>query len=172
MKKPHPVVLMARIFGVYFILTFFLSMFWNILSWIAAGTTMFPFGAVIGVSIVMTIITVCTGWTFSTVGGELLMGRDPAYRKWKEKGGRPYWDFIGWPITSPPKPAPIQELTGQPEPTYTNFVPPDDWRYQCPACGARVQHQVDVCWNCNYGADGDSTAYYQRYGSAECQDGK
>ena len=40
-----------------------------------------------------------------------------------------------------------------PEPVYTAFVPPPDWRLQCPVCGARVQHPVDVCWNCNFGAD-------------------
>ena len=50
------------------------------------------------------------------------------------------------------------------EPTYSSFVPPAEWRYQCPKCGSRVQHSVDVCWNCNYGADGDSTAYHGRFG--------
>ena len=49
------------------------------------------------------------------------------------------------------------------EPT-TNFVPPVHWQFQCPQCGARVEHDPDVCWNCNYGANGDSTAYYERYG--------
>jgi hypothetical protein len=26
-----------------------------------------------------------------------------------------------------------------------------------------VEKKIDVCWNCNYGADGDSTAYRQRF---------
>jgi CRISPR type IV-associated protein Csf1 len=41
--------------------------------------------------------------------------------------------------------------TAPPEPPYSNFVPPDHWRYQCPVCGARVEMAVDVCWNCGYG---------------------
>jgi len=40
------------------------------------------------------------------------------------------------------------------EPLYDAFVPPANWRYQCPRCGARVEHKIDVCWNCKYGADG------------------
>lgn len=50
------------------------------------------------------------------------------------------------------------------EPHYTAFVPPPYWRFRCPACGARVEHRKGVCWNCNYGADGDSSAYYQAMG--------
>lgn len=38
----------------------------------------------------------------------------------------------------------------------TSFVPPPNWRYQCPRCFARVQHAIDICWNCNYGADSDN----------------
>ena len=45
------------------------------------------------------------------------------------------------------------EITKLPEPRYTTFVPPQDWTYQCPKCGARVQHAIDVCWNCNYGGE-------------------
>lgn len=38
-----------------------------------------------------------------------------------------------------------------PEPIYTSFVPPSHWDYRCPCCGARVQHAIDICWNCDYG---------------------
>lgn len=40
-----------------------------------------------------------------------------------------------------------------PEPIYSNFVPPPTWGYQCPVCHARLQYSVDICWNCNYGAN-------------------
>ncbi len=39
-----------------------------------------------------------------------------------------------------------------PEPVYTAFVPPPDWNFHCPVCGARVQRPVEVCWNCNLGS--------------------
>jgi hypothetical protein len=51
-----------------------------------------------------------------------------------------------------------------PEPRYTSFVPPSQWRFRCPVCGARVERRKGVCWNCNYGADGDSSAYYWAMG--------
>jgi len=41
--------------------------------------------------------------------------------------------------------------TAIPEPTYTDFIPPPHWRYQCPVCGARVEMAVDVCWRCGFG---------------------
>ena len=78
-------------------------------------------------------------------------------------GGRPYWDSIGWPINTA---TPIERETGLAEPEYTDFVPPADWKYQCPVCGARVEKQIDVCWRCGYGRDGDSTAYQQRWGNS------
>jgi len=40
-----------------------------------------------------------------------------------------------------------------PEPIYTAFVPPSHWGFRCPCCGARVQYAIDVCWNCDYGAN-------------------
>jgi hypothetical protein len=69
---------------------------------------------------------------------------------------------IGWPVNTA---TPIERETGLAEPDYTDFVPPSDWRYQCPVCGSRVEKQIDVCWRCGYGRDGDSTAYHQRWGN-------
>ena len=56
-------------------------------------------------------------------------------------------------------------LNGFDEPV-TDFVPPTYWKFRCPVCGARCPESWGVCWNpdCNYGADGDATAYYERYG--------
>lgn len=51
-----------------------------------------------------------------------------------------------------PQSEPQTYTTRYPEPQHTGFVPPTTWRYQCPQCWTRVQHAIDVCWNCNYGA--------------------
>jgi len=85
------------------------------------------------------------------------------YARMKAKGWSPIWDagIIGWANPD----SEVLRNSGFPEPN-TNFVPPDFWIYRCPVCGARCPESWGVCWNpdCNYGADGDATAYYERYG--------
>lgn len=156
--RPSVLVLLLRYFVTIFILTFLVSIFWNVLS----DTNMFPFRAVISVSVVLTVLFTGVGWLVVTGGSEVLLNNDPDFQKWKKMGGRPYWDSIGWPINTA---TPIERETGLAEPDYTDFVPPADWRYQCPVCGARVEKQIDICWRCSYGANGDSTAYHQRWGN-------
>lgn len=155
--RPSVVVILFRYFVTVFVILFVISVFWNTLS----GTNMFPIKAVIGSSLVLTVLFNIIGWVINTVAGELLFGRNVEYQKWKKLGGRPYWDSLGRPINPASQ---VERQTGLAEPEYTDFVPPADWCYQCPACGARVEKQIDVCWNCNYGADGDSTAYHERWG--------
>jgi hypothetical protein len=157
-NRPSRIVLMLRMFGVIFVLTILISMFWNGLS----GINMFPFEAVVGVSLVLTFLFAGVGWVVVTLGGEVLLRDDPNFQKWKQMGGRPYWDSIGWPINTA---TPIERETGLAEPEYTDFTPPSEWRYQCPVCGSRVQTKIDICWNCSYGRDGDSTAFHQRWGN-------
>lgn len=156
--RPSVVFLMFRYFMTVFVITFLVSLFWNTLS----GTNMFPFKVVIGVAVVLTLLFNVVGWIVVTLGGEVILHNDANFQKWKRMGGRPYWDSIGWPINTA---TPIERQTGLAEPEYTDFVPPADWCYQCPVCGARVEKQIDVCWRCSYGADGDSTAYHQRWGN-------
>jgi hypothetical protein len=156
--RPSAIVLLFRYFVTVFVIIFLVSLFWNTLS----GTNMFPFGAVIGVSVVLTVLFNAVGWIVVTGGSQVLLNNDPEFQKWKQMGGRPYWDSIGWPINTA---TPIERQTGLAEPEYTNFVPPADWRYQCPVCGSRVEKQIDVCWRCGYGHDSDSTAYHQRWGN-------
>jgi hypothetical protein len=156
--RPSAIVLLFRYFMTIFVITFLVSMFWNTLS----GTNMFPFGAVIGVSLVLTVLFNAVGWIVVTGGSQVLLNNDPEFQKWKRMGGRPYWDSIGWPVNTA---TPIERQTGLAEPEYTNFVPPADWRYQCPVCGSRVEKQIDMCWNCSYGHDSDSTVYHQRWGN-------
>jgi len=146
-------------FGTVFLIIFCISLFFNGLS----GSNMFPFQAVIGVSIVLTFLFTGVGWLVSTAGAEVLLKNNDDYQQWRKMGGRPYWDSIGWPVNAA---TPIERQTGLAEPEYTDFVPPPSWQYQCPVCGSRVEKQIDVCWNCNYGADGDGSAYVKRWGTA------
>ncbi len=155
--RPSIFVLIFRYFVTVFLIVFMISLFWNGLS----GTNMFPFSAVVGVAVVLTFLFTGVGWVVVTGGSQVLLNKDPNFQRWKRMGGRPYWDSIGWPINTATH---IERETGLAEPEYTDFVPPADWRYQCPVCGSRVEKQSDVCWRCGYGREGDSTAYHERWG--------
>lgn len=100
-------------------------------------------------------------WAVTNLGMALIHGRSSQYHAYRQSGGDPYFDSLPWPLN--PDSRQVRE-TGMAEPQ-TAFRPPASWKFQCPVCGARVQHRIDVCWNCNYGADGDSTAYFERFGS-------
>ena len=97
-NRPSVVVLMFRYFVTIFVIAFLISIFWNVLS----GTIMFPFKVVIGVSLVLTVLFTGVGWIVVTLGGEAILHDDKEYQEWKAKGGRPYWDHIGWPINPTP----------------------------------------------------------------------
>ena len=51
-NRPSAFVLLLRYFVTVFVITFLISLFWNVLS----GSNMFPFSAVIGVSVVLTVL--------------------------------------------------------------------------------------------------------------------
>ena len=137
----------------------------------------FEFPVVVVLSFVFGTWATAVEWAFITVVMNWWYRNEPTYHKWKSKGGRPYWDTVDWPIGpwKTPKYPPIEEETGKPEPKYTYFTPPDNWRFQCPKCGVRLQYNPDICWNCKYGADNDSTAYYEHTGedpaTEDCPDG-
>lgn len=97
-SRPSVFVLMLRYFVTVFVLTFLASLFWNTLS----GANMFPFNVVIGVSVVLTAIFTGVGWVVVTLGSKAILRDDPEFQEWKAKGGRPYWDSLGWPITPNP----------------------------------------------------------------------
>lgn len=155
MTRTSPVAAMARMFGIIFVVSFIMAMFFNGVS----GRDLFPLGLVIVVSAILTIIFAAIGSTVVTAASDSLLRNDPQYQQYKATGGRPYWDHLPYPISSG-QPTTLQ----WPEPQYTDFVPPPHWQYQCPQCGARVEKQIDVCWMCHYGANGDSSAYYERHG--------
>ena len=155
-NRPSFVVLMLRYFVTVFVITFLISLFWNRLS----GKDMFPISIVFWVSVVLTLLFTGVGWAGVTLGSQVLLRDDPEFQKWKAKGGRPYWDSLGWPVNTA---TPIERETGLAEPDYTDFVPPASWRFQCPVCGSRCEKKIDICWACGYGRDGNSDAYHKRW---------
>ena len=158
--RSSAVVIVVRMFCTIFLIAFACSIFWNSLS----GRTMLSLEVAFWVAVVLTVLFLVIGWVVVTVGGNLLLGDDRDFKQWKDQGGRPYLDSLPSPINPDSS---ITKLTGLAEPQYTDFVPPSSWRFQCPACGARVEKKIDVCWRCSYGRDGDSTAYHQRWGMAD-----
>jgi hypothetical protein len=97
-SRPSVFVLMLRYFLTVFTLTFLISIFWNVLS----GMNMFPFKIVIGVSMVLTLLFTGIGWIVVMLGSQVILRDDPEFQEWKAKGGRPYWDSLGWPIKPVP----------------------------------------------------------------------
>lgn len=71
------------------------------------------------------------------------------YYQVRQAGWHPFWDRL--PRLFNPDTELIRD-GGIQEPRYTGFVPPASYRFQCPNCGSRVQHQIDVCWNCKFGS--------------------
>lgn len=102
-------------------------------------------------------------WIVTNIGVFLIYGRTSYYKAYRNGGGDPFFDILPWFINPDSK---IVRETGMEEPN-TNFVPPSDWEFQCPKCGARQPTRVCVCWNCHYGADSDSTAYFQQHGDVK-----
>ena len=89
---------------------------------------------------------------------------DPNYYHVRRAGWHPFWDRL-WPIFN--RDSELIRNGGFEEPEYTDFIPPADWKYQCPVCGARQPFDYGVCWLCGYGADGDDTAYRERWGDID-----
>lgn len=102
-------------------------------------------------------------WAFVRVGMALIYGGSSQYHAYRQGGGDPYFDSLPWPLN--PDSRQVRE-TGMAEPN-TAFVPPANWKFQCPVCGAKQPSRVCVCWNCDYGADSDSAAYFQRFGDSK-----
>jgi hypothetical protein len=102
-------------------------------------------------------------WAFVRVGMALIYGRSQQYDAYRRGGGDPYFDSLPWPLN--PDARQVRK-TGMAEPQ-TAFRPPPSWKFQCPVCGAKQPSRVCVCWNCDYGADNDSTAYIERFGNLQ-----
>ena len=138
--RPSRTWLMFRMFGTIFVIVFLISLFWNTLS----GRDMFPIAVAFWVSVVLTVWFTLAGWVGVTAGSQVLLRNDAEFQKWKQRGGRPFWDgALGWPINTATD---IERETGIAEPQYPpGMTPPDHHRFQCPVCGCRVEKQIDVC---------------------------
>lgn len=99
-------------------------------------------GAVIGIGFWVLLI-----WAIIRFLGWVLAGHDPSYQQYISEGGDPYFDGLPPPFNTDDR---SQRVGGLREPD-TDFVPPDHWQYQCQRCGARVEHEIDTCWNCGNG---------------------
>jgi len=101
-------------------------------------------------------------WVAHTIAHHLVYPYvDINYYTIRKAGWHPYWDTTTFNHDTE-----LIKDGGFEEPEYTDFVPPEHWKYQCPVCGVRLEANFGVYWNtaCNYGADGDDTAYQERWG--------
>lgn len=111
----------------------------------AWSTWWFPF--LLSACMMVPIGLYCIAVDYFVYGG--LFGHEAEYQQLREQGWSPFWDRLPPPYNFDSE---YTRQTGLAEPK--QFVPPPHWQYQCPACGVRVEHAIDVCWNCNYRADG------------------
>lgn len=151
----------TAIFFRSFVLVFVISMIiaWG---WNSATDTQFwnPIEIALG-SLLIVVFFGGFGWLVVNIGTRLICGRDPEFQRYLRNGGDPYFDTLPSPMNPDSK---VTRQSGLQEPEYDSFVPPRHWRFQCPRCGARVEHRIDVCWRCGYGQDGRSDEYFARWG--------
>ena len=88
-------------------------------------------------------------YLISSLATDSIYKNDRDYQEFKKRGGSVFWDsFLGGGH------APTYYTMPNPEPDYTDFVPPGHWKYQCLTCNARVATSQGFCWNCNTQFDG------------------
>ncbi|MCD0459534.1 hypothetical protein [Roseiconus lacunae] len=122
------------VFGIYIALAWI----WNSMT-----GTKFWTPIEMGISAVLTVAFFGgIAWLLTNIGMAVLCGRNPEYQQYRKDGGDPFFDSLPSAVTG-----------GQKE-----------LRFECPVCSSPVQNRIDVCGRCGYGADGDSTAYFERYG--------
>lgn len=150
----------ARIFARSIVIVFviYTTMAW---AWNAATGTRFWTPWEMAISAILTVAFFGSlAWLIASFGMTLLFGGKPEYRAYRNSGGDPFFDSLPRIFN------PDSRQTERDEPQ-TDFVPPVSWQFRCPQCNARVQHRIDVCWNCRYGADNDNTAYFERHGDVQ-----
>ena len=79
----------------------------------------------------------------------IFRGRNDTYDHFRATGGDAFCDQLPWPFNTDSE---VVRQGGLPEPEYTNlhFVPDSTWTFQCPNCGARLEHMHYACWHCGY----------------------
>ena len=93
------------------------------------------FVAMYGMSIILNVIS-------------LIVDRDPRDKELRRRGYDVYFDNLPQGFLGINNDSRTVRMGGLPEPQ-SNFEPPSDWTWQCPACGARnPPEEGAVCWHC------------------------
>lgn len=137
--KTLPSTIMARLMFGFWSLCFALYL-------AGIGPIFIYFTETITVAFTMTMIVFAYWWVIRYLG-QLTLQNNPDYQEFVSRGGHYLWDFMPKILSSDTDSV---SCGGMPEPK-TSFKPPSYWRYQCPKCGASVEHAVDACWNFEYG---------------------
>lgn len=150
--------IVIRSFGLVFVISMMLAGLWN---W-ATETKFWGIAEIALSSLFIVVGFGFFGWVIVNVGTRLICRNDSDFQQYLGSGGDPYFDTLPRPMNPDSE---VTRVTGLQEPENSKGVP-KSWVYQCPVCGCRQPSRVCVCWNpeCRYGADGDSTAYYKRWG--------
>ena len=118
-----------------------LSWMWNA----ATGTSVWSAFEMLLSAIITVAFFGTAAWAITKVAMGLIYGRNPEYRAYRRQGGDPFIDSLPR-ILKPRESA---------------------WQFQCPVCEAPVERRIDICGRCGYGSDGDSSAYFDRYGDVK-----
>ena len=102
----------------------------------------------IGAAIAMATIVIPV-WFFTNVLMDFFHGQEQGYKDYRRNGGSPFWDNVLGNQTE-------HYVLQNPEPHYSNFVPAGHWKYQCNSCNARVEGDLNPCWNCGITLDSSS----------------
>ena len=170
---PH---MLFRFYLTISIISFCFLSFWHLLFWGKFPSLWFSVCCAIPVGTYLLIFRVIAVWLARY---ELRDNLD--YWMKIEQGWSPFWETFTWPVT----PTLYEEIeqdrqehnkkisrlmaqrySQQTEDIWDDiaskmpdnqnqFVPPSHWRYVCPVCHSRVEKAIDVCWNCNYGANNE-----------------
>lgn len=121
-------------------------------TWMVIFLSCLALGIVPGIGVLFLVLAVVAVFMMiaSVVvhfGGWMLYGDHPEYCQWVANGADPYFDLLPPPFNTDSW---TVRATGQAEPA-TDFEPPEDWRYQCTACGARNSTFDSMCWHCGAG---------------------
>ncbi|TWT55469.1 hypothetical protein KOR42_28550 [Thalassoglobus neptunius] len=117
--------LFARACVVVFLIYLPLSWFWN---WATETRFWTPFEMF--VSAILTVLFFGgIAWLITNVGMSLLFGRNAEYERYKTVGGDSFIDSM------------------------PRLPKESSWQFECPVCGAPVEHRIDICGQCGYGSE-------------------
>ena len=139
-------VIVVRAVIIVFVIYMMMAWAWNSITLSNTWTAWEMF-----VSAVLTVILFGGfAWLMTNLGMAVLFGRNSDYRQMRSNGFDPYFDSLPWPLNS-------NAVIGNPNPSA--------FKFHCPVCSCPVEKRIDVCPECGYGADGDSTAYFEKFGA-------